>query len=88
MAVVALQLRALPLEEALPVVLGRYDGRLVVGGLRLLVGHLQEEQERDLLRVGHVGEPVVPEDVGEIPGLVDDLLGGVGGHGLLITQCE
>ena len=44
------------------------------------MGHLQEEQEGDLLRVGHVRQPVVPEDVGEVPRLVDDLLGRVAAH--------
>ena len=49
-------------------------GRLY-GGLVMLVGHLEKEQEGDLLRVGHVREAVVPQDVGEVPGFVDDLLG-------------
>ena len=30
--------------------------------------------ERDLFRVGHVRKPIVPQDVGEVPGFVDELL--------------
>ena len=44
-----------------------------------IVGHFEEEQEGDLLRVGHVRKTVVPQDVGEIPGFGDDILGG-GAH--------
>ena len=54
-------------------------GVTVVGRLGQFVGHLEEEQEGDLLRVGHVREAVVPQDVGEVPGFVDDVLG-VGAH--------
>ncbi len=41
--------------------------------------HLEEEQESDPLNVSHVAQPVVPEDVGEVPGFADNLLG-VGTH--------
>ncbi len=49
--------------------------------LGLFVGHLEEEQERDLLGLGHVRHAIVPQDVGEVPGFVDDLLAVVG-HGI------
>lgn len=38
------------------------------------MGHFQEKQECDLFRLGHVGEAVIAEYVGEIPGFIDDLL--------------
>ena len=73
--VVGFEFVAFPLQQALPVELRRDDGRAVVRRLGLLVGHLEEEQERDLLRVGHVRKAIVPQNVGEVPGFVDDLLG-------------
>ncbi len=76
--VVDFQLVAVPLEQALPAELRRHDRLAVVRRLRLLVGHLEEQQESDLLRVGHVRQAIVPQNVGEVPGFVDDLLGGVG----------
>jgi hypothetical protein len=39
----------------MPTELGRDDGRAVVQGLRALIGHLEEEQEGDLLGVGVEG---------------------------------
>ena len=50
-------------------------------GLRLLVGHLEEQQVRQLLDVVAVGEAVVAEDVAVVPELLDDLLRLVA-HGL------
>jgi hypothetical protein len=78
-AVVALQVGAVALDEARPVVaLG--DRRLLLPGrLGLLVGHLEEEQVGELLEVVAVGEAVVAEDVAVGPELVDDA-GGVGAH--------
>ena len=73
--VVRLQLLAVASEKACPVESVRYDGRAAPRRLGLLVGHLQEQQEGDLLRVGHVGQAVVTEQVREAPRLVDDLLG-------------
>ena len=78
------ELVALPLEQALPAVLRRDDGRPVVRRPGQLVGHLEEEQEGDLLRVGHVRQPVVAQDVGEVPGFVDDLLGVVASSALCL----
>ena len=78
-AILGLQGIAFLAEQARPVIAGRDDRLPVVGRLRLLVRHLEEEQERDLLHVGHVAQAVVPEDVGEVPGFADDLLG-VGAH--------
>ena len=46
--------------------------------LRLSVGHPEEEQERDLRGLGHVRHAIVPQDVGEVPGFVGDLLAVVG----------
>ena len=54
--------------EAGPVLPLRNQRRTVERRLGLLVGHLQKEQEGDLLRVGHVRQALVPQDVGEVPG--------------------
>ncbi len=76
-AVVGLQAVALLRQQARPVVALGHDGLAAVGRLGLLVGHLQEQQEGDLLRVGHVGQAVVPQDVCEVSRLGDHLLGDV-----------
>ena len=73
-AVMGLEFVAVQLQQALPAELRRHDGRAVVRRLGQLVGHLEKEQKGDLLRVGHVREAVVPQDVGEVPGFADDLL--------------
>ena len=70
-----LQLLAVAGEKARPVESGRHDGWAVPRRLGPLVRHLQEQQERDLLRVGHVGQAVVAEQVREAPRFVDDLPG-------------
>ena len=70
------------LEQRLPTMLRRHDGRPAVRRLGHLIGHLQEEEKRDLLRVGHVRQPVVAQDVREVPGFGDDLLGVVIAHGV------
>jgi hypothetical protein len=75
-AILSFQLVAFQLQQTLPAVLRRHDGRAVVGRFRLFVGHLEEEQESDLLGVGHVRETVVAQDMGEAPGFAHDLLGG------------
>ena len=56
--VVGLQFVAVELQQARPAQRRRHDGLAVVRRLGQLVGHLQEEQKRDLLRVGHVRQPV------------------------------
>ncbi len=66
-------------EQVRPVIAGRDDGHPFVRRLRPLVGHLEEEQERELLDIAHVAQPVVAEDMGEVPGVADALLG-VGAH--------
>ena len=47
-------------------------GRPVERRLRLLVRHLQEEQERQLLDVVAIGEAVVAQDVAVVPELLND----------------
>ncbi len=72
---------AIQLEQALSVHIVRNDRLFVVRRLRLFVGHLEEEEERDLLGIGHVRQAIVPQDMGEVSGFVDDLLAVVG-HGI------
>ena len=72
--IVGYEFVVLPLQQAFPIELSRNDGRLVVRRLRLFIRHLEKEQERDLLCVVHVREAVVPENMGKVPSLVDDLL--------------
>src|SRR5579872_1273009 len=53
---------ALPFQEALPAELRRDDGRSVIRRPRLLVDHLEKEQKRDLLSIGHVRQTIVPQN--------------------------
>jgi hypothetical protein len=55
-------------------------------GLRQFVGHFEKEQKRDLLRIGHVRQAVVPQNVGEVPGFGDDLLAVIA-HRVLCVFC-
>jgi hypothetical protein len=50
-----------------------HGGGLVEGRPPLLVGHLEEEQIRQLLQVIAVGQPVVPQDVAVVPELLNEL---------------
>jgi hypothetical protein len=54
------------------------DGRLLAGEGGALAGHLEEEEEGELLQVVLVGEAVVAQDVAVGPELLDDPIGGVG----------
>jgi hypothetical protein len=76
--VVALQLGAALVAQALPVeVVG--DVRVaVVRRLAVLIGHLQEQQVGELLQVVAVAHAVIAQGVAEVPDFVDD---GGGGHG-------
>ena len=78
-AILGLQRITFLRQQARPVIASRDDRLPVVGRLRLLIRHLEEEQERDLFDVSHVAQAVVPEDVGEVPCLAHNLLG-VGAH--------
>ena len=81
LAVVPVQLGALHPRrgEVLPTVAGR--DRLPLAGEPLtLVGHLQEQQEGELLQVVLIGETVVAQDVAVRPELLDDPVRGVA-HG-------
>jgi len=42
-------------------------------GHALLMGHLEKEQEGQLLHVVAVGEPVIAEDVAVVPEFLDNL---------------
>ena len=50
-----------------------------------LVGHLEEQEEGELLEVVLVREPVVSEDVAVRPELLDDAVGV--GHGFFLNRC-
>jgi len=74
MPVMHLQLVPIQRQEAAPTQFRRHQRRLAVRRLGALMGHLQEQQEADLLRVTHVGQAIVAQHMREIPGLVDDIL--------------
>ena len=63
-------------QEGGPIEAAGDDGCLRPRRLRALVGHLEEEKERQLLDVVAVGEAVVAKDVAVVPEFGDDLLGG------------
>jgi hypothetical protein len=74
-AAVRLQLVAVARQQARPIRPRRHGRLLVPRRAALLVGHLEEQQERELLDVVAVREPVVPQDAAVVPQLRDDLLG-------------
>ena len=67
-----LQLVAVAVEQDCPVETVGNDGGSVERRLRLLVGHLQEQQVGQLLDVVAVREAVVAEDVAVVPELRDE----------------
>ena len=71
-AVVHLQVVAVKREQARPVESLGDEPLSVKRWLRLLVGHLQEEEVRELLDVVSVGEPVVAQDVAVAPQALDE----------------
>ena len=75
--VVHLQLVAVAVEQRLPVEPVRHD--LAEPGLLALVGHLQEQQVRELLDVLDRRDAVVAQHVAEVPQLLHELVR-VGGH--------
>ncbi len=72
MTVMNLERVAVPLEERGPVETRGHDRRPRERRPRLLVGHLEEEQIRELLEVVAVREPVVPQDVAVAPQPLDE----------------
>jgi hypothetical protein len=78
LAVVSFEIVAIQLQQRIPAESLWDGGRFVEGRLRLLVGHLQEEQERQLLDVIAIGQAVVAEDIAVVPELLDQ--GGGVGH--------
>ena len=70
--VVDLQLVAVAREQARPVEPVGDERGPVERRLRLLVGHLQEEQVGELLEVVAVREPVVAQDVAVVPEPLDE----------------
>ena len=87
MAVVRLQLIAVALEQALPVKVLRNRRSLVERRPALLVGHLEEEQKRQLLDVVAVRKPVIAQDVAVVPEFLDQL-GGLFGHDRMIPDYD
>ena len=66
---------AVALHQAGPIESFGHADLFVVRRLRLLVGHFQKEQKRDLLGVSHVGKPIIAQDMRKVPSFVDDLFG-------------
>ena len=65
LAIVSFEFFAVAPQQAGPIESFRHD-HYVVRRLRLLVGHFQKEQKRDLLGVSHVGKPIIPQDMGKV----------------------
>jgi hypothetical protein len=76
-----LKIVAVARQEARPIPALRHRGWFVVWWPALLVGHLEEEQKRELLDVVAVGETVIPQDVAIVPKFLDELVGMVVRHG-------
>ena len=68
------QFLAIERQKTAPAQFRRHKRRPVVGRLGALMGHLQEQQKADLLRIAHVGQAIVTQHMREIPGFIDDVL--------------
>jgi hypothetical protein len=77
---VRLQFVAVALEQALPVEIFGNRGFFIERRLALLVRHFEEQQERQLLDIVAVGEPVVAQDVAVVPEFLNQLVGLIIGH--------
>jgi len=72
-AVLVLQRRAIEGQQRLPAEFRRHDGCAIVGLLGELVGHLEEQQQRELLDILEAGQPRVLQHAGIAPGPLTDL---------------
>ena len=75
-------LEALELLQLIPTPLLRNPSSLRAGFL----GHLQKQQVRQLGDVLVIGDPVVLQDVAEVPQLGNDVSGGLAAHGCLLIS--
>ena len=55
--------KALAAGSSGPIEFFGHTDLFVVRRFRLLVGHFQKEQKRDLLGVSHVGKPIIAQDM-------------------------
>ncbi len=69
--VVGLQIIPVEPDQGFPVESGWDRRGLVEGRLRLLIRHLEKEEEGQLLDIVPIGEAVIPEDVAVVPELLD-----------------
>ena len=71
--VLLFQRRAVDVQQRLPTELPRHDRFALVGRLRKLIRHLEEQQQGQLLDVLEAGEPGVAKHAGITPGPLADL---------------
>jgi hypothetical protein len=76
--IVGLEVRARLRRQRGPVIVGRQTRSLIARGLGALVGHLEEQQVRELLHVVAIRQAVVTQDVAVVPKLRDERAGVVG----------
>src|SRR6266536_6141858 len=74
MAIVRLKSITIPAHQALPAVSLGNARRLVIGRLRALIGHFEEEQVGELLDIVAVGHTIVTQEVTVVPEALDDRL--------------
>src|SRR6266487_1127973 len=74
MAIVRLKSITITAHQALPAVSLRNARKLVIGRLRTLIGHLEEEQIGKLLNIVAVGHAIVSQEVAVVPEALDDCL--------------
>src|SRR5207302_359200 len=72
MTVMAFQVVPVQTLKARPIQATRDESRPIVRGFHLLIGHLQEKQEGQLLDVVPVREAVIAENVAVIPELLNN----------------
>ena len=85
LAVVIFEVGTRAAQQRLPVVLDRNDAVASEHHV-LLIGHLQEQQIRELLQVVAVGQTVIAQHIAEIPQLLHQCLRIVCGHQLTIRR--
>ena len=85
LAVVGFERGSRAAQQRLPVVLDGHDP-LAAQQLVLLVGHLQEQQVRELLQVVAVGQPIVAQHIAEVPQPLHERLGVVARHHLTLRR--
>ena len=86
-AVMGFQFRARPVQQRLPAVHGGNDAH-TAEHLVLLIGHLREQQVRELFQIIAIGEAIVTQHIAEVPQLLHHRLRVLRGHRQTLTATD